>query len=332
MEKQKNKYTFIIPVYNVEKYLPECLNSILVQSFTYYNIILVDDGSKDGSGNICDVYSKKYDNISVIHKKNGGLSSARNEGLKKSETEFVVFLDSDDYWADSDALNKIDKLTLEHEDVDIISFASFNFYEKENIYKKDRYYYPLELNTYDIIDCLKYLITHDLFNLSATKKVFRRSFLIKNELYFKDGIKSEDVDQGIRATICLPKICFLNEKIYVYRHREGSITTTIDLNHIKDLIDIIKSYIDPRIYADSQDIYEYIMSYLAYQYALTLTHLTLIKDKGKKKYYNELKQLKWLLKYDKYPRTKKIYRAYKIFGLGLLKYLLVVRLKMKRLF
>ena len=90
------KISIIIPVYNVEKYLRECLDSILAQSYKDFEIILVDDGSTDSSGNICDEYSMKYENIKVLHKNNNGLSSARNAGLDIAQGEYILFIDSDD--------------------------------------------------------------------------------------------------------------------------------------------------------------------------------------------------------------------------------------------
>ena len=90
------KISIIIPVYNVEKYLRECLDSILAQSYKDFEIILADDGSTDSSGNICDEYSMKYENIKVLHKNNNGLSSARNAGLDIAQGEYILFIDSDD--------------------------------------------------------------------------------------------------------------------------------------------------------------------------------------------------------------------------------------------
>ncbi len=87
----------VVPVYNVQKYLKKCINSIVGQSYKNLQIILIDDGSTDDSGIICDEYAKKYQNIEVVHKKNGGLSDARNVGIKKSKGKYITFIDSDDY-------------------------------------------------------------------------------------------------------------------------------------------------------------------------------------------------------------------------------------------
>ena len=88
--------SIVVPVYNVEKYLMDCVESLLVQTYKYIEIILVDDGSSDGSALICDEYEKKYDTVRVIHKTNGGLSDARNTGLKNAAGRYICFIDSDD--------------------------------------------------------------------------------------------------------------------------------------------------------------------------------------------------------------------------------------------
>ena len=101
------KYSIIVPVYNVENYINECIQSVLSQTMNDYEIILVDDGSLDECPAICDEWAKKESRIKVIHKKNGGLSSARNEGIRQSKGRYLLFLDSDDYWVDSNVLKKM---------------------------------------------------------------------------------------------------------------------------------------------------------------------------------------------------------------------------------
>ena len=104
---KKIKVSIIIPVYNVEKYLEECVNSILNQKIKNYEIILVDDGSTDSSGEICDKMSANNQEITVIHQKNQGLSEARNSGIKKATGEYLMFVDSDDFINENVNLNKI---------------------------------------------------------------------------------------------------------------------------------------------------------------------------------------------------------------------------------
>ena len=115
--------SFIIPVYNVEKYLAECIESVLCQSYANIEIILVDDGSTDKSADICDKYSEKYDRIHVIHKKNGGASSARNEGLCIAQGSYVAFVDSDDFISPVMAEKLIAAINETDSDLAMCSFA-----------------------------------------------------------------------------------------------------------------------------------------------------------------------------------------------------------------
>ena len=107
---KKKKYSIIVPAYNVENYLEQCINSILVQSFNNYEIIIVNDGSTDKTGKICDNFASKNKQIKIIHKKNGGLSSARNTGLEFASGEYNIFLDSDDFWIDKNFLANINDI------------------------------------------------------------------------------------------------------------------------------------------------------------------------------------------------------------------------------
>ncbi len=126
MKDLKPKISVIIPVYNVENYLRECVDSVLNQTFSDYEIILVDDGSTDISGKICDKYAVKDDRVNVIHKKNGGLSNARNVGLKKAVGEYIYFLDSDDY-IKTDALEKLYNTAIS-EKADVVFFDGDVFF------------------------------------------------------------------------------------------------------------------------------------------------------------------------------------------------------------
>lgn len=113
------KISIIIPVYNVEQYLPRCIDSILAQTFTNFELILIDDGSTDSSGKICDKYSEKDSRVKVIHKENGGLSSARNVGLGNAAGKYISFIDSDDY-VSSDYLEYLHSLIKKY-DADVVS-------------------------------------------------------------------------------------------------------------------------------------------------------------------------------------------------------------------
>ena len=121
----------IVPIYNVEAYLEKCIESILSQDYTPLEIILVNDGATDGSGEICDKYAKQYENITALHKKNGGLSSARNAGMEIMQGEYVSFIDSDDYIA-PDMISTL-YADLIKNNADISCVSAYNVYPNKTI-------------------------------------------------------------------------------------------------------------------------------------------------------------------------------------------------------
>ena len=317
------KYSFVIPVYQVEEYLDECVASILKQTYQDYEIILVDDGSKDKSGEMCDAYASEHENIRVIHQKNAGLSASRNTGVKQAAGEYIIFLDSDDYWDDAEGLRKIDELI--QLDVDIVAFASKNYFLDSFRFENDRYEYPDELNSLDPKTCLHSLIRQDLLNLSAAKKVIRKNFFVENGLFFQEGIRSEDIEWGIRLANCLPKYQFLNEKLYVYRHRSGSISRTVGEKHLKDYLGIIRKYVHYEY--QNEEIRDCLLSYVAYQYTLLLGHITILKPSEAKEMLRELKGYRHLFRYTDYPRTRMISFAYRFIGFWGVRHLMAYALK-----
>lgn len=125
------KISVIIPVYNVEKYLTQCINSVISQSYRNLEIILIDDGSSDNSSQMCDDFARQDSRIKVIHKINGGLSSARNAGIKIATGDYLLFLDSDDYWDSVDAMKECAEVcTKSHPDV--VMFGYKKFYQIES--------------------------------------------------------------------------------------------------------------------------------------------------------------------------------------------------------
>ena len=130
---EKPFFSIIVPIYKVEQYLEKCINSILVQTLYRFELVLVDDGSPDNCGKICDVFAAKDNRIRVVHKKNGGLSSARNAGIDVCVGSYVIFIDSDDFWDDENALRKIYSNLLES-NAELLVFPAKRYYEKNDTY------------------------------------------------------------------------------------------------------------------------------------------------------------------------------------------------------
>lgn len=317
------KYTYIIPVYKAEEYLDECLASVLKQTFTDYEILLVDDESPDRSGELCDAYAQKYGFIRVIHQKNGGASVARNTGIRNARGEYVIFLDSDDFWDDPEGLAKIDALF--RPGVDAVGFASRTFYFESGRSVDDRYDYPPELNEMGPEESLQYLVSHDLLNMHSSKKAFRRAFLVDNDLFYQPGIRTEDVEWGLRIANCLPTCRFLNEKLYVYRQHSGSVTKVIGAKHLEEYLGIIRKYANYDYC--SETVREALLSYVAYQYSLLLAYTTLLKPENKDRLLRELKRYRFLYRYTGYPRTKLIALAHRVLGFHGTRLFLALRLK-----
>lgn len=182
----------IIPVYKVEDSLRQCVDSVLQQTFTDCEIILVDDGSPDNCGAICDEYKDKYDNITVIHQQNGGLSAARNAGLKKMRGEYVMFLDSDDHLAE-DCLQ-----TLSGHDADMVIGSTVNVYNGVRQLHQPRrdsaWIYPE-----DYAEKLPDLIEGRWLNY-VHAKLYRSSVITQNHLCFEDDMLTSAEDTVFNFT------------------------------------------------------------------------------------------------------------------------------------
>ena len=218
------KYSVIVPIYNVEDYLPRCIDSIISQTFTDFELILVDDGSPDNCGKICDEYAKKDNRIRVIHKENGGLSSARNAGLDVAKGEYIYFIDSDDY---------IKENLLEHclpyleDGLDMVAFNYIQVNEKTKEERVSTYnpslfeiHTPKERNRFIIDTLLPCRIGWE-----AWGRIFRRSIIEEKSLRFADNRKifAEDLYFSLCYLAHATRIISISSPLYYYITRENSI-------------------------------------------------------------------------------------------------------------
>ena len=209
------KYSVIIPVYNVEKYIDRCLKSIISQHYDDLEIIVIDNGSTDSSGSICDTYASEYSNISVYHIENHGVGSARNFGLSKARGEFIYFVDSDDYLVGNLFADFADKLVS---DLDLVVFSYFNSLE-EDLTEKQRTLKSLPYSgNYDKNGFIK--IFQDLFLsdmlYTVWNKMYRREFLLENKLSFEQYELGEDVRFNLNVYRDVNKIFLSQDPYYIY--------------------------------------------------------------------------------------------------------------------
>lgn len=229
-------FSIIVPVYKVEQYLAECIESVLFQTFANYEIILVNDGSPDNSPRICDTYSEKFDNIRVIHKKNEGLSAARNSGIREAQGEYVIFLDSDDKFEDKDVLKNIhDYINLVLQDV--IFCSSIKRFSDMN----ELIYNPFTNIKNTILDMNLFFdfVKKKSVIFSATALIIKRIFLLENDLFFYNGILHEDMEWCPRVFVLLDKVAIFSGNFYMYRINQCSITANINPKRFIDIEFII---------------------------------------------------------------------------------------------
>lgn len=210
--------SIIIPVYNVKKYLEKCITSVQQQSYSKLQIILVDDGSTDGSSVICDYYAKKDNRIKVIHKTNGGLSSARNVGLEHATGDFLAFVDSDDY-IESDMIERLLEQAIEN-NVDIVQCGINYVCEKGNILsKKNCEEYKYETNS-EILEAF----FEEKISVMVWNKIYRTEYI--KDIRMIEGKNNEDNMYTIDVLIRTNKVICIPEAFYNYTQRANSITKT----------------------------------------------------------------------------------------------------------
>lgn len=212
------KVSIIVPVYNVLEYLPECIESLLSQSYKNYEIILVNDGSNDGSGNLCDEYTQNYENIFVLHKENGGISSARNAGLDLATGDYIAFVDSDGF-VSSDYLKVMVDL-IEKYDCDLVC-CDYNRGKVVDWSQKEEV-----IEVRENKEILKKMYINDGQITVVWNKLYSKSFFTDNNLRFKEGINYEDMQLMPRILHNAEKMVITNRNLYFYRQREGAITKT----------------------------------------------------------------------------------------------------------
>ncbi|SDB39026.1 Glycosyl transferase family 2 [Pseudobutyrivibrio sp. YE44] len=315
------RFSVIIPVYNIKEYIEYAVESVIDQSYKNYEIILVDDGSSDGSERICDELEAKYQTVRVIHKENGGLSSARNAGIKAAEGEYILFLDGDDYWQYDNGLYEIDKVISETE-TEIVEFLMAKSYPDTGvIHNHLNNTIPEGLS---VEETYRYMIKNQIISGSACDKAYKRTFLVNNSLLFKKGIKSEDIEFFFRLLLYKPKIQTIDMDLYVYRqNRVGSITNNVTEKHCEDLLDTIESVCSIK----ETNMREILLHYAGFQYVVLYGNIFSLKDgETKDNLIARLKEKNWVLKYNSNKKVFTIYLiekmiGFKLTGLLLSKYL-----------
>lgn len=299
--------SIVVPVYNVEAYLKECLNSLLNQDFNgEYEIVCVNDGSTDNSLNILQEYEQANNKIVLIDQKNKGLSGARNTGFKNAKGKYIMFLDSDDYLKNNKVLlelyNQVEKYDLDF----VVADFEYDYEDKSKNYRiqrtdkiknkvmNGREFFDLGIETKSIMSVV-------------WNKLYRRDFLEKNNLHFYEGIIYEDMEFTPRAYYLASRVKYLDEVVVMYRQREGSIMSGVNIKKLDNYLVVAESLneFNEKFNSDTLNDYE------LYMYVSLIRKLKHLEDKTEViKFKNKLKKRNIVSKFMKSNKFK-----YKVFGL-----------------
>ncbi len=229
-------FSLIIPVYNVERFIGKCIDSIIRQnglSSEDCEIIIVNDGSTDSSLNIARDYQKKNNNIHVVSQTNQGLSMARNNGLAKAKGDYVWFIDSDD-WISSDSLSIISK-KLQDDNPDILMIRAANCFDHKQVIRQHKFPYVHSNVSGEEI------FLSDCWTTCVPFFIIRRDFLIENNLKFMEGVFHEDNEFTPRLLLAAKKVSQINDVLYFVRQNPNSITRSVNPKKAFDIIKVLNS-------------------------------------------------------------------------------------------
>lgn len=310
------KFSIIVPIYNVEKYLMDCIDSVLSQNYSDYELILVDDGSSDGCPRICDDYAAKDAHVCVVHQENGGLSAARNAGIQRANGEYILFLDGDDCLYEN-VLSELNRCVERYNAPEMIigNVYYWDGVDERLIVDNKKY---VDLQEGRCISELNEMYATDgaMLPWAAYQSVCKKSFLIQNCLkYTENLIGAEDVDFYMRAIRCVTTYRLTDIPFVKYRaQREGSITNTPSFASVYGRL---------RVFAQEYENTSFFgnVSLMQKYFANWFTNIVILvnqieKQDDRERCYSFIKERRWILRHTskdkKYVAAKVIWR---VFGL-----------------
>ncbi len=309
--------SIIVPVYNVEKYLPRCVDSLLAQTYENLEIILVDDGATDASGAICDTYAAKDSRVKVIHKPNGGLSSARNAGLEAATGEYITFVDSDD-WIEPDGYFHLMDL-MRRSQVKLVCGGNYNAYD--NTETKTLGMCPGKEEIVEAEELVGRMFLWQDTDSSACDKVYHRSLL--ENVRYPEGRVNEDLPVTYKIVLKAGRAALSDKPFYNYFHRVGSIsrpdTITEQSFHYSQHTE--------QIYNEIRESHPAIEPQARYLRVKSLSHILLLLEQAQEdvrqkfapEYRHARKELKkhtaFILKSPRFGKQEKV--TYLLLNLGL---------------
>lgn len=311
-----SKISFIIPVYNVKDYITQCVESIASQASEEVEIILVDDGSTDCSGAMCDAFAEKYPIVCVFHQKNAGHSAARNFGLNKATGKYVVFVDSDDFIGANSVCKIINWIDNNDEDLCFMNF--YKYFPDGKTQLVDRYPDSSIIKGNLADKALEIIARGEKFPGSACGKLFKRERLVRNNIVFPLDLRhGEDLTFMINCYANFDSFDYLNIDYYYYRQeRKDSITASVDKTQICANLStfVINTIKYSEGFPDKKDS---LLNFAAYEYLIVLSAYCLLKNDAKNKTKTFLNEYKWVLKHGTSKKIRILRLITKVLGLKL---------------
>jgi glycosyltransferase involved in cell wall biosynthesis len=308
--------SFVIPVYNVVSLLTKTVNSILDQATTDVEILLIDDGSSDGSGELCDALALQHPQIRVIHQVNSGPSKARNAGIDAAVGDYLFFMDSDDLLA-QDAFAAMVKSVSNYPLMDLhigqvlVRHMNTLMVEEKINYHHFEYYHALSGR-----DALILMMDRYQFVQSVYSYVISRRLIDSVGLRFNPAWRNfEDFDFTVQAYLAALKVAIINQPLLVYsKERRGQITSSVSLSRISSNVEVTYQWIDHCFEQSDSIVYRSILSYLAHNYLFWLGDLRKLPKSDQMAALQMLMPLTVLLHYVKKPTLKPFVWLYHRFG------------------
>ncbi|WP_244834586.1 glycosyltransferase [Clostridium sp. BJN0001] len=318
MNNENKLISIIVPVYNVEKYLEKCVNSLINQTYKNIEIILVDDGSKDSSGEICEKLSQKDSRIFVVHKKNGGLSSARNEGLKYAEGSYIGFVDSDDWLSPNMYETLYDILIKNDADISYCKFFKTSN-ETSEIPKENEN----KISVFNNKEGMNNFYTDlSVYTIVAWNKLYKRELFL--DVRYPEGKIHEDEGTTYKLFYKAEKTVYIDKAFYYYRVNPESITNSKFSKKNLDIIDVyeekIKFIVDKNLtylYSKTLKWYMFKLIYCFNGCAVSKNECTIYIDSIKSKFdeaYKKYlksseKQMHWIILFKIFKISPSLYNT-----------------------
>lgn len=296
-QKQQDKvenplFSIIVPIYNVERYLEQCIESVLAQDYQNYELILVDDGSPDNSIDICVKYAKQCPNIVFIRKINGGLSDARNAGIKLARGKYLMFLDSDDYWEGTSILSDLQKIIVENTP-DVI----FNYMSSVYPDKIINHYMNREKLVGSFREDFKGLYQEGIYLGFTWTKIVKREVILKNQLFFIKERYFEDIPWSFSLTKYIGTYAIYQNCFYMYRReRKGAISSAVTKKNQVSLFKNLSEIFQQISEIQKKNLLQGLESYVNDIYQYSIKCYDLLSDDDKKAFYEEKNEIskKWI--------------------------------------